>query len=190
MKNLNNLETYIGHFHKVMPDNICDKALDELQTADFEQHRFYNDKTKELVNISGNDELDISHTDILSKKIITNRLHAIIGSYIHNLKLPWFKGWNAYSPVRFNKYSKNKKMALHIDHIHSLFDGKLKGVPVLSILGTLNEDYEGGEFILLEDYKINFKKGDVVIFPSNFLYPHKVEPVTKGTRYSYISWAW
>ena len=42
MKNLNNLETYIGHFHKVMPDNICDKALDELQTADFEQHRFYN----------------------------------------------------------------------------------------------------------------------------------------------------
>jgi len=81
-------------------------------------------------------------------------------------------------------------MALHIDHIHSLFDGKLKGVPVLSILGTLNEDYEGGEFILFEDYKINFKKGDVVIFPSNFLYPHKVEPVTKGTRYSYISWAW
>ena len=69
MKNLNNLETYIGHFHKVMPDNICDKALDELQTADFEQHRFYNDNTKELVNISGNDELDISHTDILSKKL-------------------------------------------------------------------------------------------------------------------------
>ena len=43
---------------------------------------------------------------------------------------------------------------------------------------------------MFDDYEIEFKQGDVVIFPSLFLYPHKVEPVTKGTRYSYISWVW
>ena len=38
--------------------------------------------------------------------------------------------------------------------------------------------------------KIDTKKGDLLIFPSNFLYPHEVEPVTKGVRYSYVSWIW
>ena len=42
----------------------------------------------------------------------------------------------------------------------------------------------------LIDEKIDLSKGDIIIFPSNFMYPHKVEPVTKGTRYSYISWIW
>ena len=37
---------------------------------------------------------------------------------------------------------------------------------------------------------IPLKQGELLIFPSNFMFPHKVEPVTKGTRYSYISWVW
>jgi predicted 2-oxoglutarate/Fe(II)-dependent dioxygenase YbiX len=80
-------------------------------------------------------------------------------------------------------------MALHADHIHSMFDGERKGIPILSVLGVLNDDYEGGEFYLI-DKKTDLSKGDIIVFPSNFMYPHKVEPVTKGTRYSYISWIW
>ena len=71
-----------------------------------------------------------------------------------------------------------------------MFDGEKKGIPILSVLGTLNDDYEGGECKLFDDYEIKFGKGDVIVFPSLFLYPHKVEPVKKGTRYSYISWVW
>ena len=70
-----------------------------------------------------------------------------------------------------------------------MFDGERKGIPILSVLGVLNDDYEGGEFVLIDE-KIDLSKGDIIIFPSNFMYPHKVEPVTKGTRYSYISWIW
>ena len=33
------------------------------------------------------------------------------------------------------------------DHIHSIFDGKMKGVPIVSIVANLNEDYEGAEFV-------------------------------------------
>ena len=33
------------------------------------------------------------------------------------------------------------------------------------------------------------KPGHVVIWPSNFMYPHAVEPVKKGIRYSVVSWA-
>jgi predicted 2-oxoglutarate/Fe(II)-dependent dioxygenase YbiX len=81
-------------------------------------------------------------------------------------------------------------MQNHCDHIYSLFDGKRKGIPVLSIIGILNDDYDGGELIMLEDKKIDTKKGDLLIFPSNFLYPHQITPVTKGVRYSYVSWVW
>ena len=81
-------------------------------------------------------------------------------------------------------------MENHHDHIQHMFDGKRKGAPVLSIIGILNDDYEGGELIMFEDKKINTKKGDLIIFPSNFLYPHEITPVTKGVRYSYVSWVW
>jgi predicted 2-oxoglutarate/Fe(II)-dependent dioxygenase YbiX len=81
-------------------------------------------------------------------------------------------------------------MAKHCDHIHDMFDGKMKGIPTLSIVGFLNDDYEGGEFIMFDDMEIKLKQGDVLIFPSNFLYPHKVNPVTKGIRDSFVSWVW
>jgi len=71
-----------------------------------------------------------------------------------------------------------------------MFDGERKGIPVLSVLGILNDNYKGGEFIMFQDEEIKFKTGDLLIFPSNFLYPHRVEPVTKGIRYSFISWTW
>ena len=38
--------------------------------------------------------------------------------------MPWFDKYQGYSHVRFNKYAENKKMALHADHIHSMFDGE------------------------------------------------------------------
>jgi hypothetical protein len=99
-----------------------------------------------------------------------------------------FSGWKGFSQIRFNRYSEGQSMAKHNDHIHSIFDGQIKGIPVLSIVGVLNDDYQGGEFIMFDDYEIKFKAGDVLLFPSIFLYPHLVKPVTKGTRYSLVSW--
>ena len=104
--------------------------------------------------------------------------------------MPWHSGWAGYSSVRYNRYSQDRKMAEHCDHIHSLFEGKRKGIPILSCLGVLNDDYEGGEFVMFEDFEIKLEQGDLLIFPSNFLYPHRVEPVKNGVRYSYISWTW
>lgn len=53
----------------------------------------------------------------------------------------------------------------------------------------LNNDYEGGEFAFFDRelvYKV--KKGSCIMFPSNFMYPHEIMPVTNGTRYSIITW--
>jgi predicted 2-oxoglutarate/Fe(II)-dependent dioxygenase YbiX len=81
-------------------------------------------------------------------------------------------------------------MAKHCDHIHDIFDGEKKGIPILSCLGALNDNYKGGEFILFDNKQVELKAGELLIFPSNFMYPHEIKPVTKGTRYSYISWVY
>ena len=115
-----------------------------------------------------------------------NELPDVAGARVHE----WYAGWNGYSELRFNKYDENTLMKLHCDHIHSMFDGQRKGIPALSLLGCLNDDYEGGELIFWDDTEIKLKGGSLLIFPSNFMYPHEVKPVTKGSRYSYVSWAW
>ena len=69
-------------------------------------------------------------------------------------KFPWFDGWQGFTGVRFNKYKETRKMALHADHIHTMFDGERKGIPILSVLSTLNEDYKGGDFVLFDKHKI------------------------------------
>lgn len=87
-----------------------------------------------------------------------------------------------------NKYEEGQFMDTHVDHIQSIFDGKQKGIPVMTSLGILNDDYEGGEFVMYDDFVVDIKVGDILLFPSLFLYPHRVNEITKGTRYSWISW--
>jgi predicted 2-oxoglutarate/Fe(II)-dependent dioxygenase YbiX len=71
-----------------------------------------------------------------------------------------------------------------------LFDGEQKGIPILSIVGLLNNDFSGGNFIFFDDYEIKLTVGDIMIFPSLFLYPHRVEEITNGTRHAFVSWAY
>ena len=119
-----------------------------------------------------------------------NDLSKALTEYVRSFGYKWFDGWNGYSAIKFLKYAETHQMAEHCDHISSLFDGNVKGIPMLSIVGQLNKDFEGGEFVMWGDQTIPFETGDVIIFPSNFMYPHRVEPVTKGERYSYVSWAY
>ena len=60
----------------------------------------------------------------------------------------------------------------------------------LSLILFLNDDYEGGDLVFLDqNIKIKPEPGLLVTFPSTYNYPHKVEPVTKGTRYAMVWWA-
>ena len=98
-------------------------------------------------------------------------------------------GWfNHIFYGKFNKMKVGTLMRTHHDHIHTLFDDKLKGVPLISIIGLLNDNYEGGGF-MCRDKEIKLRRGDILLFPSNFMYPHGVKKVTKGMRFSFVSWA-
>ena len=188
MKHLD-VKAFSKLYKSVVPNDLCDKTVSEMNNLKFHEHTFYNANTNEYKPRSGSQELSMSWGNVSTKKDLNKLVDDTAFHYVKNLRMPWFDKYQGYSHVRFNKYAENKKMALHADHIHSMFDGVRKGIPILSVLGVLNDDYEGGEFVLIDE-KIDLSKGDIIIFPSNFMYPHKVEPVTKGIRYSYISWIW
>ena len=185
-----NLDYYVLRLSKFIPEEVCDKTLEELKNFNFEEHKFYHRRTDSYDNKSGEQELECTWQNVSNNNFIMEKLWYAIDTYIKEFDFKWFNGWEGYSEPRFNKYSENKKMHEHCDHIHSLFDGSRKGIPTLSILGLLNDNFEGGEFVMFEDTTIEFKKGDLLLFPSNFLFPHRVDPVKKGTRYSFISWSW
>jgi len=72
-------------------------------------------------------------------------------------------------------------------------DYSTKTPRTLSAIINLNDNYVGGElYFTNQTQKITLiyelKQGDIVIFPSNFLYPHGIMPVVKGTRHSIICW--
>ena len=170
---------------------LCDQVRKEIDEATWQQHTFYNPQDGRYSDRSGERELDVSWSNIKNRDVLTQRVWEAISQYIlTDFKNDYFNSWSGFTSIRFNRYRKDKLMAKHVDHIHSMFDGTIKGIPILSIVGFLNDDYEGGEFIMFDDMEIKLKQGDVLIFPSNFLYPHKVNPVTKGIRDSFVSWVW
>ena len=89
--------------------------------------------------------------------------------------------------IQVLKYEPGGFYNFHVDHGNKISR-------TLSFIYFINDDYEGGDLIFQdpstkEEYKIEKKKNQVVVWPSNFLYPHKVTPVKKGVRYSIVAWA-
>ncbi len=99
-----------------------------------------------------------------------------------------------YEKMRYNieviqvlKYGEGGHYKFH--HDHGI------GVPrTFSVIYFVNDDYEGGELVFRNpdgktEINIDKIKNRMIIWPSNFMYPHAVKPVTKGIRYSLVSWA-
>jgi len=64
----------------------------------------------------------------------------------------------------------------------------------ISLIFIVNDGYEGGDLVFsnperTKEITAETKKNNLIIWPSNFLYPHKVTPVTSGVRYSVVAWA-
>ena len=174
----------------VVPKQICKDLIKQINKKEWQKHNWYDnennsfhsEKKKELDVQPINQEMQNIMTPYIVKSYTeyNNKFSNLKDSRLDNLA-------TKFSPVRFNKYKKGTLMRKHYDHIHSLFDGNHKGIPVISFIGILNEDYSGGELII-NGKKMDCKTGDIIIFPSCFLYPHEVKEVKKGTRYSFVSW--
>jgi hypothetical protein len=96
---------------------------------------------------------------------------------------------NRCTGFRLLRYATGQSMANHVDK-HPEISTSNQGWPLLSCTINLNDDYEGGELVLLDgDLTVPPMPGRAILFPSNFVYPHAVNKVTRGTRYAVVTWA-
>ena len=187
---MKNIEDYII-VRNTIPKNICKEIIDESNTRQWVKHQWNNYNTGTNKSESTK-ELDIMPSTKTQQDKLRSPIRKALDQYQKMCSWDGEKTgstWlTSYSTIRFNRYQVGTMMRRHYDHIHSIFDGKMKGVPLVSIVGNLNEDYEGSEFHC-RNKEIKLKTGDILMFPSNFMYPHEVTECTKGTRYSFVSWA-
>jgi predicted 2-oxoglutarate/Fe(II)-dependent dioxygenase YbiX len=189
---MDHVDDYIM-IQNLIPTQLCRSLIREssLPERKWSKHSWYNTNDGIQKNTLTK-ELDVINSTADQFKILGKYLGEALKNYQLKYSTPGEKigdHWiNHISQVRFNRYEVGTKMRTHYDHIQSLFDGKLKGIPIISIVGLLNDNYEGGQF-MCRGNEIKLARGDILLFPSNFMYPHEVREITKGIRYSFVSWA-
>ena len=83
--------------------------------------------------------------------------------------------------INYIRYGTNQHFQVHTDHGFSY-------TCTTSSCMYLNDDYEGGE-LWFPYLDLTFKPdyGDIVLFPSTYIYAHAAKPVLSGTKYSAVT---
>jgi len=186
-KSKKSLEDYIFTLDNVVPNELCDRILKEYRDCSFWTptsvgNGNVNDQIRNCDTINISEDIVLQKNFDVRKKIDEDfyvcasraineyrKLFPEVGSEIDT----------GYGLLRY------KEGQFYIQHTDS-FQQQQRSV---SCSFLLNDDYEGGEFAFFDrEIVISGSKGSIVMFPSNFMFPHEIMPVTSGTRYSIITW--
>jgi hypothetical protein len=186
-----NLSDYAVLNKGVISSELCDLTIKELEESNsLKQHIFthYVDNKLHEYSRGGDPETGFDKLPTSSDLLMPICWEAIRKYVADDTGFGWFTTWQGFTGFKHIKYTENTEMHTHCDHLHSLFEGERRGIPILTMIVLLNDDFKGGEFVLFDDEVIPMEKGDILLFPSLFIYPHTVQKITEGVRYSIASW--
>lgn len=183
---MDKLSDYIITLDKVIPDDLCNAVLNEYKPSpDWIQAEVSGGLNIAIRNCK---TISISQNAILNKNL---ELRKNLDQELFECASKAIKEYNRQftksiiqedSGYELLEYSEGGFYAEHVDS----FKNRPRSV---SCSFGLNDDYEGGEFAFFGgDIKMRIPKGSALMFPSNFMYPHQVMPVTNGVRYSIVTW--
>jgi predicted 2-oxoglutarate/Fe(II)-dependent dioxygenase YbiX len=181
------LGDYIVVAQNVIPHDLCDRVIQEYSSdAEYDPavvgEGKLNAKVRKLrkVNISQDHVIGVNRSDRSTIDAeIFNAAGEAIKSYAakHSEFAP-----SSDTGYELLKYQTGDFYTQHTDS-YELYPRSI------SCSFALNDDYEGGHFGFFgREVTVKAPKGAAVMFPSNFMYPHEIMPVTSGTRYSIITW--
>ena len=181
------LEDYIFTLDDVVPEELCDRIIEEYRECDFWVRSSVgdgnvNDQIRNCDTINISDNTVIQNKFDIRKKIdedfyvcaskAINEYRKLFPEVASEIDTGY--GLLRYNPGQF-----------YVQHTDS-FQQQQRSV---SCSFLLNDDYDGGEFAFFDrEIIIRGSKGSIVMFPSNFMFPHEIMPVISGTRYSIITW--
>jgi hypothetical protein len=93
----------------------------------------------------------------------------------------WGVGINYFEAFNFVKYDgPGTHFKVHADHGPAY-------VTTVSVVAYVNDDYEGGELYFPRfNLTLKPKKGDVMVFPSTYIYEHASNDMIEGVKYSIV----
>jgi len=187
------IKNFIKIYDEVLPWNVLSNLIKYANVSNFLETKIGGNEETAIVNFN------IRKTYTLPLSNLSNSL-----SNVH-----WFNLLQFYFDMGLKKYSFDSKI---IDFSYkNIFDIEIlkyentgfytwhtdhcSDIPrTMSCILLLNNDYEGGNLCFrnpdgLGEWQVEVKPNRMILWPSNFLYPHTVKPVTKGKRYSVVAWA-
>jgi PKHD-type hydroxylase len=190
-----NLKFSYWYFKDALPHKVCSDILKLGLSKTNKSALVGNSKNKDITD----KKIRNSNIAWLDERWIYKAIHPYV--YGSNQNSGWNFEWSITENCQFTIYKKGQFYDWHQDsHFKPYDSGALQGkIRKLSMTILLNDakEFKGGDFLFdlttPKDKKKNIikvkeltTKGSVIVFPS-FLW-HKVEPVTKGTRYSLVVW--
>jgi len=180
------LQDYIQVFDNIIPDELCDAILKEY-APDGEWTPTYVGEGILDRDIRNVDSIPISRNEVIG----SNYTRRLLDNELFKGAAEAIKRYNEKFPeARIESDSGYELLRYQTGQFYKQHTDSYKAHPrAVSCSFALNDDYEGGEWAFWNrDLKLKTKKGSVVLFPSNFMYPHEILPVANGTRYSIITW--
>jgi predicted 2-oxoglutarate/Fe(II)-dependent dioxygenase YbiX len=183
----NRLQDYIIVVENAISNSLCDSILEEFKNEEeWVKTSVGGGRIDEKIRTA--ETIVISYPYVIEKNLKVRQnldkyvfISAGLAIRKYNEKFPLAK-IEEDSGYELLRYKENQ---FYIQHTDS-FKARPRAV---SCSFALNDNYEGGEFAFFDrELKYKLKKGSCIMFPSNFMYPHEIMPVTKGTRYSVITW--
>jgi hypothetical protein len=169
------------------------ERIETLATS-FEDHEFFKWSEAQV----GDSEVVRDHRDCLDFKVssyhmetfsqqmpdlanIYNEISSILYMCLNHYQQVFHINMNYMEAINFVKYGPGQHFAVHADHGFSYSC-------VVSSVMYLNDDYEGGElWFPYLDIKYKPEYGDIILFPSTYIYAHASLPVISGTKYSAVT---
>lgn len=104
------------------------------------------------------------------------RLFEIFSEVLRAYNAEWKTPANSDTGYTLLRYKTGDECTLHYDY--APYD-----IRICTAILYLNEDYEGGD-LLFPRQQVSFrpKRGELLIVPASYLYPHCVTPITSGER--------
>lgn len=182
---MHSITDYIKVFDNVLSDSLCEKIIGEFGESEWTKAVVRGGIATDYRNVS---TIGISFDDVVglnreTREIIDKEVFIGAGNAM-SAYLSLYPDADVSMDTGYEllRYKEGQYYKQHTD--------SFKESPrAVSCSFALNNDYEGGEFAFFDrSLTVRVPKGSAILFPSNFMYPHEILPVTKGTRYSIITW--
>ena len=203
------IKDYVKIYDNIYSEDLCDAIIKEYPSEEYIPAETGDGLSPHLRHV---DEIGISLPESNNSKKrndIIDALHHGMAKIIQNYQtsFPYFY-IEMDTGFQLLKYQTGHYYKQHVDTfrpvidqnlINTILDMKLTPQDLLKFHGSgqralscsiqLSDNFEGGEMALWDrDYVVKIPKGSVLVFPSNFMYPHEVLEITKGTRHAIVTW--